>query len=139
MYMVVYISSALELFPDQELEELLKKARSKNRSLNITGMLLYKGGNFMQLLEGPKEAVLPLVETIERDPRHHGFQRLLQQEKDEREFSEWQMGFKKLDGNSGAALPGQSDFLKTPFNDEEYKSTPSKALKLLLSFKKTMG
>jgi len=134
MYMVVYISSAAKLFTDQELEELLAKARAKNGSLDVTGMLLYKGGNFMQILEGPKEAVLPLVERIERDPRHLGFQRLLQQDKDLREFSEWEMGFQKLDGESDS--PGHSDFLQTPFDDEEYKATPSKALKLLLSFKK---
>lgn len=43
-------------------------------------MLLYKDGNFMQLLEGEKEAVLRLHKNIIVDPRHKGFLTLLQGE-----------------------------------------------------------
>jgi len=138
MYMIVYVSSAVGLFSDHELEELLQKARANNRSLDITGMLLYKDGNFMQLLEGPKEAVESLVEKIKCDPRHRGFQALLRQETEGREFKDWEMGFKKLDAEEAARLPGYSDFLNLPLNDGAFKATPSKALKLLLNFKQIM-
>jgi hypothetical protein len=136
MYTVIYVSSAVELFPEGELEKLLEKARLNNHSLGVTGMLLYKDGNFMQMLEGPKEAVLGLLVKIEADPRHRGILRLLQQERTEREFSDWAMGFKRLESKSAGELPGHSDFLDLPLNSEEFLQNPSKSLKLLLNFKK---
>lgn len=54
--------------------------RTNNERAGITGMLLYKDGNFMQLLEGEKEAVLRLHKNIIVDPRHKGFLTLLQGE-----------------------------------------------------------
>jgi hypothetical protein len=136
MYLIVYVSSAVELFSDAELTELLKKSRQNNGSLDITGMLLYRDGNFLQLLEGPREAVLTLVEKIKKDPRHHGFLALLQQEQKDREFAGWEMGFKRIDADS--ELPGYSDFLKRSFKSEELVKNPSKALKLLQTFRETM-
>ena len=61
-------------------------------------MLLYKDGNFMQLLEGSKEAVLSLVEIIKLDLRHPGVIPLMQLEEEGREFGDWRMGLKKLGG-----------------------------------------
>jgi hypothetical protein len=138
MYLLVYVSSASELFSDEALIELLKKARENNHKLDITGMLLYKDGNFMQLLEGPKDAVLGLVSKIKLDPRHHGFLALLQQEQAQREFSDWEMGFKKLDAKSALEVPGYSDFLDVPLSSQEFILNPTKSLKLLLNFKKMM-
>jgi Sensors of blue-light using FAD len=138
MYLLVYVSSAASLFSEEELMDLLKKAREKNRTLDITGMLLYKDGNFMQLLEGPKDAVLALVAKIKLDPRHRGFIALLQEERIEREFSGWEMGFQKLDDRTSLEIPGYSHFFDLPLSSEEFLQSPSKALKLLLNFKKTM-
>jgi hypothetical protein len=137
MIMLIYVSSAVKLFSETELLDLLDKARSNNGALDITGMLLYRDGNFMQLLEGPEQVVTSLVQKIKRDPRHRGFQTLLQQTKDTREFGDWQMGFRNLN-IAPVDEAGYSDFLNTPLNSEEYHQTPSKALKLLLNFKKMM-
>jgi len=139
MYRVAYVSSAVELFSDRQLTELLEQSRKKNRSLDITGMLLYKDGNFMQLLEGPRAAVESLVARIKLDPRHRGFIALLKEEETTREFSGWEMGFKKLEADTVVDIPGYSDFLELPLDSEEFLQAPSKALQLLLSFKKTMG
>jgi hypothetical protein len=72
MFHIVYASSALQLFTKPELQTLLEKARQNNAKLNVTGMLLYKDGNFMQALEGDMEVVTKLAGTIERDLRHKG-------------------------------------------------------------------
>lgn len=137
MLTLIYVSSATVLFSEDALLKLLEKARAKNTSLDITGMLLYRGGNFMQLLEGPEQAVKSLAQKIKLDSRHMGFQTLLEQDKDNRDFGDWRMGFRNLDIDP-ADVAGYSDFLNTPLDDEEYKQTPSKALKLLLNFKKIM-
>ena len=138
MYMIVYVSSAVELFSEQELMTLLEKSRKNNSTLDITGMLLYKDGNFMQFLEGPKEAVLALIATIKLDARHRGIIILLHEDHAEREFKEWSMGFKKLDSNASLEVPGYSDLLELPLTSEQFLLNPSKALKLLLSFKNVM-
>jgi hypothetical protein len=72
MFQLVYVSSASRKFNTNELHELLVQARQKNRELGVTGMLLYKDGNFMQVLEGQQEVVSKLAEKIELDPRHKG-------------------------------------------------------------------
>jgi Sensors of blue-light using FAD len=52
MFHIVYASSASEAFTGPELQVLLDQARQKNAKFAVTGMLLYKDGNFMQVLEG---------------------------------------------------------------------------------------
>ncbi len=138
MYLLIYISSAVQLFSDQELEHLLEKSRKNNSALGVTGMLLYKGGNFMQLLEGHKETVLALAAKIECDPRHKGVIVLIKEEHPERQFDQWSMGFQKLDAAPSPEVPGYSDFLDLPLTSDQFLSSPSRSLKLLLQFKKNM-
>jgi hypothetical protein len=100
MYRMVYVSSATELFSDTQLKSLLSKSRQSNTAHGITGMLLYKDGNFMQCLEGPKDLVLNLDAKIKSDPRHRGMLVLLKEENVEPQFNEWAMGFKKIDATT---------------------------------------
>jgi hypothetical protein len=59
---IVYASSALQPFTTSELQGLLEQARPKKSTLAVTGMLLYKDGNFMEVLEGEEEAVTNSLE-----------------------------------------------------------------------------
>ena len=136
MYLVAYVSSAVTLFSDAELEALLATSRANNQKVDVTGILLYKDGNFMQVLEGPKESVQSVLKRIEGDQRHRGVIRLFEQEKEERDFGEWSMGFKRLHSNDGKNAPGQNDFLSMPLDSEQFVKHPSKARQLLLSFKR---
>jgi|SRR5271167_287886 len=138
MYRLVYVSSALEPFSERELEDLLERSRRNNSALGITGILLYKEGNFMQCLEGPKEAVCTLAARIKSDPRHRGMLILLQGQHTQSEFSEWAMGFKRLDSATVLETPGYSAFLDLSLTSEQFQLDPSKSLKLLLSFKRNM-
>ena len=138
MYRLVYVSSAAKPFSEQELEDLLKKNRQNNSAVGITGMLLYKEGNFMQCLEGPKKMVCTLHAKIQSDRRHRGMIVLLREEHVQREFKDWTMGFKKLDSNTALDVPGYSDFLDLPLISEQFLLNPSKSLQLLLCFKKVV-
>jgi hypothetical protein len=138
MYRLIYVSSAVQLCSEKELEDLLTTSRKNNSAVGLTGMLLYKNGNFMQCIEGPKEAVCALETKIRSDPRHRGMIVLLREENAQPEFNEWAMGFKRLDSNSALEFPGYSDFLDLPLTSEEFQMHPSKSLKLLLSFKRDM-
>jgi FAD-dependent sensor of blue light len=136
MHRLVYVSSAVELFSETELERLLKKSRRNNESAGLTGMLLYKDGNFMQCLEGPREAVQTLEARIRVDPRHRGMIVLLTEDDVQPEFKEWAMGFKKLDPDTALEVPGYSEFLDIPLTAERFQLKPSNSLKLLRSFRR---
>ncbi len=73
MFRIIYSSSATAPLSEQQLDELLQTSRRNNLAADITGMLLSKDGNFMQILEGPKIAVETLVEKIRNDSRHCKF------------------------------------------------------------------
>ena len=43
MYRIMYLSRAVVKFSNEELEELLLKARQNNSKRNVTGLLILKG------------------------------------------------------------------------------------------------
>lgn len=138
LYVLIYVSTATNLFTKDALRMLLAQCHKNNGPLGLTGMLLYKDGNFMQVLEGSPEAVAAMHERIRRDPRHYGLVTLLEGPLKERNFAEWTMGFRDLESAETRALPGYSEFLNAPLTGKEFSENPSLAQKLLLSFKKSM-
>ena len=137
MFSLTYVSSAMRPLSPAELRDLLVVCNRNNRARNVTGMLLYKDGNFMQVLEGEEDSVRAVHATIARDQRHHGLLTLLQGVNSERQFPAWSMGFKELHTDLETS-EGYSQFLNVPLTGKEFQADPSKAQKLLLTFKKTM-
>lgn len=138
MFFLVYISSATQPFSVDDLSTLLAVSRKNNAELGITGMLLYKDGNFMQVLEGDERTVRALYEKIGVDPRHSGEITLQQGFVDERQFPDWSMGFRDLNSPEIRATQSYSEFLNTPLTGQEFSGDPSRSQKLLLTFKRTM-
>lgn len=138
MFYLVYASSAARPFSEPDLSDLLATSRENNRRADITGMLLYKDGNFMQVLEGEEGAVRELYGKIGTDPRHKGEIILLQGVADGRQFPDWSMGFRDLDSPEARATPGYSEFLNVPLTGREFSGDPTRVQKLLLTFKRTM-
>lgn len=94
MYHLMYASYAKQDFSDEDLTELLIKARSNNSNLGITGMLVHRAGNFIQVLEGEEDTVKALYETIKADQRHAGEIIISEGEINERQFAKWAMDFR---------------------------------------------
>jgi hypothetical protein len=132
------VSSAVHPFSKSELTDFLEKSQKRNTALGITGMLLYKDGNFMQVLEGDEVNVRALGAQISQDRRHRGFIQLYSSSIKERSFADWAMGFYDLRSPEANQIPGYSDFLRTPLTGPEFSSNPSRCQKLLLCFKKAM-
>ena len=139
MFSLVYVSSATRLFTPEELRELLKVSRSNNTALGISGMLLYKAGNFIQVLEGDEAVVQSVYGKIARDPRHRGCLVLIRQHQARRNFEQWSMGFVNVDNADTRSLPGYDEFMNVSFLDRRFAADPSQAHKLLLSFRQTMS
>jgi hypothetical protein len=135
---LVYVRSATRLMSDEELLAMLREAREENRRLGITGMLLYKGGNYMQVLEGPESAVMTLHERIEKDEQHRGMLVLLRMPIAERQFPDWSIGFCKVDRMDLSGEEGFSPLLTDEFTAEHYRQQPHHAYRLLLTFRDGM-
>jgi hypothetical protein len=133
----VYASSASVPFDSAALLELLKKGRRNNEAVNVTGMLLFKGGNFLQALEGEEQAVRATMERISQDPRHRGVMKLLEGRTDTRQFAEWSMAFRDLESPEARATPGYSEFLNESLLPSELAANPGRCQKLLDAFRKS--
>lgn len=138
VYFVIYVSSATELFSTAELVDILRTSRENNVVLDVSGMLLYKGGNLMQVLEGEKDAVLTLYDKISRDPRHHGVITMLDGFEETRQFPSWTMAFRDLDEPVVAATAGYSHYLNTSLSSPEFSTDPTLCQQLLSVFKETV-
>ena len=101
-------------------------------------MLLYKDGNFLQVLEGREAAVIEIAERIHRDPRHRGIITLIEGFENEYQFPEWSMGFCDLRSDEAKSMLGYSAFLESSFDLKALSADPTAAQRLLLSFKRNM-
>lgn len=138
IFFLVYVSSAGRLFTTKELLAILGKFKRNNDLLGITGMLLYKDGNFIQALEGEEQNVRNLFAKVSRDPRHRGVMTLAEGFRAERQFSGWSMAFRNLDEPEARTTPGYSEFLNTALTSPEFTSEPDRCQRLLLAFKNNM-
>lgn len=91
LYCSVSVPSQLT---DIDLDHILASARRRNLAENITGMLLYYRGEFVQILEGEKKSVENIYDKfISPDLRHTALNKVHQNTISHRSFSEWSMGF----------------------------------------------
>jgi hypothetical protein len=138
MFSLVYISSTVRTLSASELGDLLEQSHKNNAALNVTGMLLYKDGNVMQVLEGEEPVVRALYAKIGRDPRHRGLLTLHQAPIAARQFQDWSMGFRDLKSAETLAMPGYSEFMNVALTGAELSSDPTRCQRLLMTFKKSM-
>jgi len=133
---LAYVSSASELFGEDELAELLRRSRAADERDGITGMLLHRDGDFMATVEGPAAAIEDLQRRLAHDPRHHGMLVLLDGERAERLFHGWSMGFHRIAAGEPLDEPGFSEFLDTPLSAEVFGADPATSQRLLLTFRR---
>jgi hypothetical protein len=107
---LVYVSTAKNLLHDRELVDILESSRLNNARDDIGGMLVYHDGSFLQILEGPPEAVDAAYTRIKGDPRHSNIIPLLRKKVDQRSFPEWSMGFAHPSRHDLMEIPGCNDF-----------------------------
>ena len=73
------------------LENIHRTARHANALNGITGLLIFNGTHFLQLIEGAHDATDALVENLRRDPRHTGFEIRDCSIAEKRSFPGWSM------------------------------------------------
>jgi hypothetical protein len=88
---LIYSSAAAVGMTYGTLVDIMDHARRTNVERGITGILCYGSGEFLQALEGSREAVNALYHRIATDHRHADCQLISVQEIDRRAFPEWSM------------------------------------------------
>lgn len=74
---IIYRSHLRDDAPLRALEDMVTAANIKNRRSDVTGILLFNGHHFFQLLEGPEEQVKEIYRCICKDSRHHNIVELM--------------------------------------------------------------
>lgn len=96
VFQLGYVSSATSAVDRSALADILAAARRRNALERITGVLLYRDGRFLQLLEGEVPSVDGVYASILADPRHTDVRCVWTGHAAQRSFSQWTMGFRDL-------------------------------------------
>ena len=91
MIRLVYISQAIVGITDEQVQSILRSSQKNNSANGITGVLVYGGGLFMQVLEGSEQAVLRLYVKILDDRRHTECRLIHISPAEEQIFKNWSM------------------------------------------------
>ncbi len=89
---LLYASRAAAPLTTAMVDSIMEQSRENNPRHGITGLLCFSGDIFIQVLEGGRDAVCELFNTIVRDERHLNVRILIYQEIAERRFGGWTMG-----------------------------------------------
>ena len=128
---LIYASIATRDFDDKELSALLATCVRNNAQLDITGLLLYSQGTFLQVLEGPDAAVDDIMARVTADPRHHQVDTLLRSDIKTRDFSQWHMGFRRVGKSDALALPRYAPFFENGFDVRQIGARPDASLEIM--------
>lgn len=90
---LIYASKATIDFSKDDILALLEKAKNRNESLDVTGMLLFDNGSFLQVLEGKEDAVNQIFSAVSSDSRHERIVRIISEAIPERQFDNWTMDY----------------------------------------------
>lgn len=106
---ICYISDALEHESLNNIEALYEKAKANNFKNNITGILIYKNQNFLQVLEGDSKTVDATFAKIAYDARHHNIFKVINTSIEDRIFEDYNFGFTIINNKQG--LSNLNDYL----------------------------
>ena len=112
LYQVLHISRAANAAFDISDLDILKQGVHRNSARGISGFLRREQGHYIQVLEGPRDSLIELLDKIMRDPRHFNMRILDLRRIEEREYRDWSFGYD--DEGPRDALPGGLPLDKIP-------------------------
>jgi hypothetical protein len=86
------------------IAEIIERSLINNARLNITGVLAFSSGQFVQILEGAPSDVDPLLATIIADRRHSGVRLMSRHPIGVRSFGSWSMAFAGGGSSAGTIM-----------------------------------
>jgi len=111
---LTYTSRARLDLAAADLADIHEAARHLNALDGITGLLIFDGRRFLQIIEGSEEAIDNLVERLRRDARHSAIEIRDERFVEARSFPHWSMelvtvsaGYMRARPEIESALPAQ--------------------------------
>ncbi len=93
MKYTIYLGATKKLMSEAELADMLILNQQNNRNSNITGMMIYTEGTFMQVLEGNEDDVRMACRKIEQDVTTKNVIKLAEDTITKPNFRNWSMAF----------------------------------------------
>ncbi len=88
---LIYASRPKLDFTTNSLDEMAYRSAVNNLRCDVSGMLIYDGYEFLQVLEGTAETIGKLFGIIKNDPRHCGVKMICFDDIAQRKFAQWGM------------------------------------------------
>lgn len=96
IYRLLYISESRRGLSAADIQRIADQAKASNKKNDVTGILLFHNGYFVQFLEGEKFNVSYTYKKIRQDERHTGVKIILEGTTDQRLFGNWSMKYNDL-------------------------------------------
>lgn len=93
---LIYTSLARQPGTTKDVKDILQSSERNNVATGVTGLLLFDGDRYIQILEGTPENVTGLFATIQADPRHLQIELLHSGGISSRAFQNWRMAYEEL-------------------------------------------
>ena len=88
---LAYVSTAEAGLSMDQVAEMGAEAQRRNNAEGITGILVFNGRNFFQIVEGDREPLYALLRRLRLDTRHMGLSLVYEREQTPRVFGDWGM------------------------------------------------
>lgn len=88
---LIYRSRATAPMADEDIRKIVDDSLPFNTTHDITGLLLFDGEFFFQVLEGASDSILSLFEHLKSDARHTNVIKVLDTTISQREFGKWSL------------------------------------------------
>ncbi len=96
LYQIFYVSRSLA--SPEQVEAIVESSRELNARRQVTGSLLYTGGHFAQVIEGPAATLAETMVAIAADHRHDTVRTLVKGRLTARRYGETRMGYAEAPG-----------------------------------------
>lgn len=89
---LIYTSQAHEDLTPEALQAIASAAARNNARVDVSGLLIYDQGCFLQVMEGEDPVILALFQRLKKDTRHSNMVKLIHEPIAQRRFAKWSMG-----------------------------------------------
>lgn len=117
------------------IKDIYKKAKLNNAKNNISGVLIYHNGNYLQVLEGNENDVNKTYERIAKDTRHKNIIKVINANVEQRIFEDYNFGFTIV--RSSSEFEELNDYLNWLKNADH--QIANRLIKMVENFIRTVG
>ena len=115
---LTYTSRVRQELGEGDLERIVHAARTLNALDGVTGLLVFNGWYFLQIVEGTDDAIGDLLRRLTSDPRHHDIVVREDRAVDSRSFPDWSMALTRVSRGRFEARRDIAQALPATVSDE---------------------